>query len=46
MDSNFRYILVIYFLGSLRDNEGFMVELGGLIQHIYDETGEPRNTHI
>ena len=27
--------LVIYFLYSLRGNEGFMVELGGLNQHIY-----------
>ena len=32
--------LLICFLGSLRGNEGFMVELGGLIQHIYDGTGE------
>ena len=30
--------LVICFLGSLRGNERLMVELGGLIHHIYDGT--------
>ena len=32
--------LVIYFLGPLRGKEGFMVELDGLIQYIYDGIGE------
>ena len=32
--------LVIVFLGSLRVNEGYMVEIGGLIQHIEDGKAE------
>ena len=32
--------LVICILVSLRVNEGFVVELGGLTQHIYDGAGE------
>ena len=32
--------LVIFFVCSLSGNEGFMVKLGGIIQHIYDGKGE------
>ena len=32
--------LAICFVCSLRGNEGFIAELGGVIQHIYDGKGE------
>ena len=39
--------LIVYFLCSLRGNEGFMVELSGLIQHINDGKGQYEdNPHV
>ena len=32
--------LVVCFLFSLRGNDGFMVELGGVMKHIYDGKGD------